>query len=52
MAVEPTRRAAHQGMAIEQNYEAAPVPIATALGDAVGGNGSGTGLTAEQQWTG
>ena len=37
-------------MAIEQNYEAVPVPIATVLGEAVGSNGSGAGLTAEEQW--
>ena len=36
--------------AIGQNYEAAPVPIATGLGEAVGSDGSGAGLTAEEQW--
>lgn len=38
-------------MAIEQNYEADPVPIGTVLGQGVGAVGSGAGLTAEQQWS-
>lgn len=38
-------------LAIEQNYEAAPVPMATVLAHGVGGDGSWTGLTAEQQWS-
>ena len=38
-------------MAIEQNYEADPVPIATVLAHGVGGRRQGAGLTAEQQWS-
>ncbi len=38
-------------MAIEQNYEATPVPIAAVLGHLVGTDGSGAGLTAEEQWS-
>lgn len=37
--------------AIEQNYEAAPVPMTTVLPHGGGADGSGAGLSAEQQWS-